>query len=216
MDIKIIKRKFQRNLVDYGSAAALKKGFLYLLKNIYINRVYRIYRIKLSTHQKKSIENNDFVFKKIDVNDTNIIQQIEKLEEWLTGALAGKLAERSICIAALDGETVAGFNVVSYGEVYIPLINQSRTFKKGHAWSDQVTVNPKYRRRGLGSSLRFKIFQELKSRGFSKLYGGTLLPNEANLRLSRKVGLIEIVDVKYLKIANRQSWQYKRVRNENS
>jgi hypothetical protein len=79
------------------------------------------------------------------------------MEEWLEGRLASKLAKGSLCLVAMDGNIVAGFNLVGFGEVHMPLVNGKRIFRNGSAWSEQITVNTKYRGKGLGSELRYHL-----------------------------------------------------------
>ena len=54
-----------------------------------------------------------------------------------------------LCVVALDGEKVAGFNLVSFNEVYIPLLELKKKFRKDQAWSEQITVSKDYRKQGL-------------------------------------------------------------------
>ncbi len=209
-----LRKKIKRNYYDYGLLTTCKKSFLSLFQNVFVNRCYRIYRINIEDFNYTSSINSDFTYKIIDLNDTDIISQIINLEEWLQDKLDHLLKTQSLCLVALDGENVAGFNIIEFGEVFIPLINLKRKLKHIEAWSCQITVNKDYRRKGLGTTLRHKIFEELRKKGIKRLYGGTLLSNTPNLKLSRKTGLKEIVDVRYTSFLNQKRWQYKRVRNE--
>ncbi len=148
----------------------------------------------------------------IGPDDTALISQVEELEEWLQGGVAAKLDDGGVCLVALDGETVAGFNIVAFGRVEMPLVKTHRDFGKGNAWSEQITVNNRYRGKGLGAELRYRIFAELKERGVRRFYGGTLSDNEPNLKLTRKVGFTEIADIRYCKRFTTKSWSCTRVR----
>ncbi len=209
----IIIRKLLRNLNDYGFSITLGKIIFYLIQPVYENRTYRIYRFELERLRDIPSKESLFVFKMIDKSDAGIIMQVEDMEEWLKGKVASMLENRGLCLVALDGERVAGFNLVSLGEGCIPLIGLRRTLRENEAWSDQITVNKNYRGKGLGSALRYGIFKELKKRGIRKVYGGTQISNLASLNLARKAGFREIADIQYIKILNKRSLRYKRVRN---
>ena len=208
-----IIRKFLRNLNDYGFLVTLRKIISYLIQPVYENRTYRIYRFDLQNLQETPSGESVFTFKIIDKSDTGIIRQIEDMEEWLKGKVASLLETGGLCLVALDGEKVAGFNLVSLAEGYIPLIGLRKDLRENEAWSDQITVSKNYRGKGLGSALRYRIFKELKKRGIERIYGGTQISNLASLNLARKVGFKEIADVQYLKILNKKRLHFKRVRN---
>ena len=84
MIFAILLRKIQRNKEDFGISLTLKKGVHYFLKPIYEKRIYRIYGIDLDKFEPKPYNKNDFVFKRVDVNEGQLINQIEKMEEWLS------------------------------------------------------------------------------------------------------------------------------------
>ncbi len=207
----IIIKKFLRNLNDYGFSITLGKSILYLIQPVYENRTYRIYRFELERLWDIPSKESVFAFKVIDRSDTGIIRQIEDMEEWLKGRVASMLEDGGLCLVALDGESVAGFNLVSLGKGYIPLIGLRRTLRENEAWSDQITVNKNYRCIGVGTALRYRIFKELQKRGIRKIYGGAQTSNPASLNLARKVGFKEIADIQYLKIFNKKRLRYKRV-----
>ncbi|GMT46717.1 MAG: hypothetical protein IEMM0007_0283 [bacterium] len=209
----IIKKKVLRNLNDYSFSITLRKIISYLIQPVYENRTYRIYRFDLENFQEIPSGESVFAFKIIDKSDTGIIRQIEDMEEWLKGKVASRLEAVGLCLVALDGERVAGFNLVSLGEGRIPLIGLRRDLRENEVWSDQITVSKNYRGKGLGSTLRYRIFKELKKRGVRRIYGGTQISNLASLNLARKVGFKEIADVQYLKILNKKRLRFKRVRN---
>jgi RimJ/RimL family protein N-acetyltransferase len=208
-------RKFTRNLRDYGVAITLRKSLGYLFGFLYDSTVYRLYGMDLEIIRPHQRQDGAFVYRLIDLCDTDCILQIEAMEEWLEGNLASKLARGSLCLVAMDGNIVAGFNLVGFGEVHMPLVNGKRNFRKGSAWSEQITVNNKYRGKGLGSELRYRMFAELKRQGYKKFYGGTLSSNLANLKLTRKVGFKEIADIRYVKLFTMERWRLERVRNGN-
>lgn len=208
-------RKFTRNLRDYGIAITLRKSLGHLFGFLYDSTVYRIYGMDLEKSNIPQRKDGELVYRLIAPSATDCILQIEAMEEWLEGSLASKLAKGSLCLVAMDGNVVAGFNLVGFGEVHMPLVNGKRNFRNGSAWSEQITVNNKYRGKGLGSELRYRMFGELKRQGYKKFYGGTRSDNQANLKLTRKVGFKEIADIRYMKLLTMERWRLERVRNGN-
>jgi GNAT superfamily N-acetyltransferase len=213
MNFPLFGRKFQRNLEDYGWSITLHKGFSYLFKPVYAQQVYRIYRIDLTKpHVPAESDAQGLIFRILSPDDDRAIDQIENVHEWLRGGLKESLKHGAMCLTAFEGEFVAGFNLIGFGEVSMPLVNKKRVFRKQHAWSEQIAVHKDFRQRGLGAQLRFRIFDELTGRGFKRLYGGALTSNIASLKLARKVGFREIVDLHYMRIFGHDIWRYKRVK----
>jgi len=192
-------RKIIRNVEDYGMLISLKKSLSYPLKPFYENRVYRIYKIELENTEVRKVDRKDFTFKIVNSKDSIIIKQIESMEEWLHGKLGTGLEKQKMCLVALDKEKVAGFNLISFGEVFIPLLKYNKIFASDEAWSEQITVHKNYRRKGLATDLRRRIFLELKKKGIKKLYGGSLKRNKIALRLARKVGFENLIDMHFIK-----------------
>ncbi|GAB4367449.1 MAG: hypothetical protein Kow00128_11920 [Deltaproteobacteria bacterium] len=153
-----------------------------------------------------------FMYRFIGPEDVGWIRQIEAMEEWLEGQVANILEKGGLCLIATKGGDLAGFNLADIGEVYMPLVNIRRVFREEEAWSVQISVDKKFRRMGLGSELRHRMFGELKRNGFRKFYGGTLSSNEANLRLTRSVGFQEIVDINYFRLFAYKNWFFRKVR----
>lgn len=209
---QMVFRRMARNVRDYGLATTLKKTLSYLLGPIFGRRVYRIYRIDLSAFEIEVPDDSRFIYRFIDKNDTRTMRQIEDVAEWLEGCLAGKLANGSLCLVASDESVLAGFNLVSFGHVYIPLLRRHRLFRDGEAWSEDIMVCKEYRRIGLASILRNRIFSELRRRGIKRFYGGTLISNTAALSLTRKVGFREIADAGYLRLMAFSRVRFRRAR----
>lgn len=207
---KAIKRLY-RNFQDYGLAVTLRKTGSAVLEPILTFRRYRIYRIRLDRFIPGELDPGGFELRLLNPGEDELIGQIEAMEEWLQGKVSGKLREGTICLAALENNRVAGFNLVSFGKVRMPLVKMTRQFRENEAWSEQITVGRDYRGRGLASILRLTIFLILKDRGIKRFYGGTLPVNIANRRLSRKVGFREIGDIHYRCILKRKSWAFKRI-----
>jgi ribosomal protein S18 acetylase RimI-like enzyme len=211
--INILIKKFKRNLVDYGFFIAVKKMILYPFSDIYKEKVYLIYKKDLRKYVSANKSNPAFEFKiftKENLND-NIKNQLIEIEEWLTDRIEFIFNHFGICLVALDGDKVAGFNLVSADEVFIPLIEMNRKFKSDQAWSEQITVRKEYRSKGLGSILRYKMFDELKARGFKALYGGTMWDNWSNIELSKKVGFVIFLKIKFKRIFKNKKYEFERI-----
>jgi GNAT superfamily N-acetyltransferase len=211
MDL-VLTKKLRRNIQDYGWPVTLQKGLAYPVQLVFARRVYRIYRIDLAratTAHDRDVPG--LAFRLLNPDDHDAIRQIEENHEWLRGQLKEKIRAGGLCLAAFEGARLAGFNLVGFGEVDIPLLNMRRAFHKGDAWSEHIAVERTVRQKGCGSLLRYRIFDELRKRGYRRLYGGALTSNSASLALARKVGFREIVDIRYTRILGKDSWQYQRV-----
>jgi GNAT superfamily N-acetyltransferase len=209
-----LAHKVQRNLEDYGLRITAGKTLAYLVRWIYFRQVYRIYGIKLDscTAPEPSL-NFDFSFKLVMPQDSHLIAQIENTAEWLRGTVKNRIAAGQLCLVALVGEKVAGFNLINLELASLILVHRKKKLRPGCAWSEHIAVLKGFRKSGLGAHLRYRIFEVLKSRGIRKLYGGTLRSNTASLKLSRAVGFREICDIHYSKFLSFRNWQFRRLRD---
>jgi GNAT superfamily N-acetyltransferase len=207
-----ILKKIRRNINDYGLRITLNKGIARLVKLFYENRTYRIYVKYLDKHTDSSSADDGFVYKLINAADDHFIRQIEDMEEWLHDKVKNKLQQGSLCLVALDGTAVAGFNLVSLAEGCLPLIYFKKKLRPGTAWSEHITVHKDYRGRRLASTIRARMFEVLKKRGVRKFYGGAQVENIASLKLARRVGFVEFADMQYRKVLNRKSLHCRRYR----
>ena len=114
-------------------------------------------------------------------------------------------------MVALAGHRIAGFNLISFGNVYIPLMGMTRRFRPCTAWSSHIAVHKDFRKRGLASQIRYAVLRELEEVGCKRLYGGTLSHNIPALKLTRRIGFQEFVDVHYTRALWRRMWRYVRV-----
>ena len=217
MLIQKFSRKLQRNIADYGKISALKKASFYPIKPVFDKSNFRIYCIDLDSWKvPEDLENqlSKFTFKLITPSDEDIIHQIEWTEEWLMGKLKDALDERRFCLVALDNNELAGFNLISFKKIYIPLLQKERILNDDEAWSDQITVKEEYRRQGLACNLRYRIFSELKNRKIKKLWGGTLIHNHASLALARRAGFCFVEDVHFTKLFWFKKWRHIEIKDE--
>jgi GNAT superfamily N-acetyltransferase len=212
-----LSHKVQRNLEDYGWQITIKKTLAYLVRWAYFQQVYRIYRINLDAIQAPDYSGRqEFTFKLLTSQNVDMIAQVENTAEWLRGHVKERIAVGQLCLVALNGEKVAGFNLVNLEQASLILVNRKKKLRPGSAWSEHIVVQKEFRKSGLGVQLRNRIFEALKGRGIRKLYGGTLQSNTASLKLSRSVGFKEICDIHYRKLLTFESWRFKRVRENPS
>jgi hypothetical protein len=99
-------------------------------------------------------------------------------------------------MVVMDNGKVIGFNYVSIGDGYIPLLNLRIITGPKQAWSEQITISNDYRRQGLGSLLRSHFYKELRSRGITNLYGHRQEFNIASRQSAQKftAGILARVD----------------------
>jgi GNAT superfamily N-acetyltransferase len=214
MTVAIAIKKIKRNFRDFGIGAVITKGTQYVLRNLYVNRSYRLYRRDLSKTQWPQLSSEGIVFKIVESKDSDAIRQIENMEEWLLGLFPEYLSH-GLCVAAFDGPLVIGFNLIAFREVFIPLLNMRKRLQPHQAWSSQISVLKAYRSQGLASALRYRVFSELAKRGIRLLYGGALVSNAASLRSAEKVGFRFIADVTYRKVLNREHRVWRIIRHGN-
>lgn len=207
----VLIKKLKRNVDDYGMFAAAGKVCRYLLRPGFFHITYRVYAIELTDLAVPRVDRNDVVFRVIRPEDTAFIEQITGMEEWLEGLLKTKLLQNGFCVAAMEGQKIAGFNLISFGKVYLPLVRLHRSLNEGEAWSEQITVAKDFRNKKLASDIRFFTFQQLQKKGIAKLYGATLTNNMASLNLARKVGFQDIEDIHYFNILGYKTWKYRKI-----
>ncbi len=208
-------RKVQRNFQDHGLYEVIRKSVAYLFRPLFEKRIYRLYKIdflKIPPVAPPEIEGVTFKF--LIPTDEAPIREIERLSEWLNGTVKARLESGAICLVAFDGDQFAGFNLISFGRVYMPLVKLYHTFRAGEAWSEQIAVSKDCRKKGLGANLRYRIFQELRKRGYRRFVGGALLNNIPSLKLARRVGFSEFVDIHYTGVLGWARRRYLRVANE--
>ncbi len=188
--------KFQRHVRDYGLAHTLGRVALYPLSWLFVTRNYRISRLDLAAYVPPVPTDLGLQYRFITAEDREPIRQIEAMEEWLEGVVTPKLRAGDLCVVALDGDTVVGLNLVTFGR-YIGIIDWTHAARPNLAWVYFIGVRHDFRGRGVALELRDRIVAELRRRGIRRLYSGALTFNVASLRNQRKSGFREIVDVRF-------------------
>jgi len=202
MQIKNMLYKLLRNFNDFGFWLCFKKSISYLCKPFYENMVLVVYNVEIEKVVVQEASKNDFNFKLVNNKDTYLINQIEKMEEWLQGKVEGKLQRGGICMAIIDRDKVIGFYLTALGEIFIPLLKMKVIIEPCEAWGEQVTIKKKYRRNGLATELKSKIYSEFKKSGIKTVYGHAALYNKASLKSAEKFKTQHLAVVQYLRYLN--------------
>jgi GNAT superfamily N-acetyltransferase len=199
--LPLLPRKLLRNIRDYGLGVSFLKIFSSCLKPVFETRSYLLYVVDLSgVEDKEPAPIPGVTFRFIDASESAIIAQIETIEDWLWGTVAAKLQKGYKCLTALRGDKVIGFNLIGFDIFCLPLIKLAKPLRPVECFSEQISVHPEFRKEGIGTALRSRIFAAMKKEGYHRMYGGTQLTNTANKALTRKVGFKEFAVVRYLKI----------------
>src|ERR1700682_4455420 len=75
-----LSHKVQRNLDDYGWQIAVRKSAAYLLRAVYFQQVYRIYRIELDKAKlPQDFNRHNFIFKILTVQNVDMIAEVENI-----------------------------------------------------------------------------------------------------------------------------------------
>lgn len=207
-EIIFFKNKFIRNKRDYGLWTSIKKSTKILINPIYQKITYIIYELDLKNVHKAEINNIDYRFKMLTVEDDDFINQIENMEEWLKGSIKESLTTNGICFVITKKDKVAGFNWVTLGEGTIPLLKLRVIIKPDEAWSEQITIHKDFRRRGLSNILRTQFYRELKKMGIKALYGHRQVWNISSKMSARKYTYRELVKADYIKIFNKHRLRF--------
>lgn len=194
------RRKLSRNLTDYGWLVSFKKAIAYLFQPFYQKIIYYLYELDINKSAGKTGQNSKYAFRLIRHDEKSLIDQIERMEEWLSGSLSEKLLNNCLCMVVLDGDSVIGFNYAAIGKGEIPLLKLRVITGPTQAWSEQITISSDYRRQGLASALRNHFYKELRAKGITTLYGHRQEFNIASKQAARKYTLDVMLRVEYKRI----------------
>ena len=187
-NLNIFKKKLTRNYRDYGFFVCSKKTVDYLTKPVYDKTKVVLFKTNLQDiYEKKSYDNN-FDYKSVKPKNAHILKQIEEMEEWLEGKLELSLGKKKLCLAALKNNKVIGFYLISFNDIYLPLLYPKVLLKDDEAFGEQITVQKNYRRKGLATEMRSLAYMELKRRGINTIYSTALTDNHASLKSIKKGG----------------------------
>jgi GNAT superfamily N-acetyltransferase len=211
MTHSLLLKRLRRNIDDYGLIVTIKKAISFIFMPLGQFRRHLIYSIELNRGLPSVSSSSPFHFRLLTHADAHLIAQIEAMEEWLDGKVASKLANGNLCLVALDGDTVAGFNLISFRHICAPAIQLKRECQLDEAWSEQITVRKGYRNRGIATELRRRVFAELTGRGMARLSGATSADNRIGLKLARKAGFHDYRLVYYIRLLWFKKWIYRKI-----
>jgi len=147
-----------------------------------------LFKTDIENIEEKELYQSNIDYKWLESKDTYIIEQIEEMEEWLTGKLESSVGNDKLCLAALKNNEVIGFYLISVSEIYLPFLYLKVLLNNEEAFGEQITVHKKYRRRGLATEIRSVAYMELKKRGIDTIYSTALTTNFASLKSIKKGG----------------------------
>lgn len=199
MHLKTVKRRFFRNLHDYGFWICLKKFVSSVLRAFYKNVNVIIYRLDIESNVKEPINLSSFAFKLLSDRDHEEIAQVEEMAEWLEGKLKYNLVTKKLCMASFDNNKLIGFYLASFEEVFIPQLSLRVILRPDQVWAEEIMIHRKYRGKGLATELKYRIYLELQNRGINTLYACVSVYNKASLKSAEKFELTKAFHVKYLK-----------------
>ena len=209
----LIWKKINRNIRDYGFGLFMKEMAERALGPVFGTRTYHIYIVDLDKVTiKRSPPPPGIEIRFIGPEESELVAQIEDMEEWLHGKVAGKLGKGQKCLVAVNGKEVAGFNLISFDALNVPAVRLCKPLRASECASEQITVHPKFRGMGLGSDLRSAFFLAMKEAGFRRIYGGTDATNAANRALTKKVGFKIFAKARFMRVMGRKSLRISRLR----
>lgn len=206
--LKIQRRKISRNFQDFGSYITIRKSAVYLLKPLFESHSRIIYQIKLDTFPEIGSVENDYVFKMVNPDDTDLINQIEAMEEWLVGRMRPMLLTGAICMAVLQRDKVAAFYLASLEKGVVSKLHLEIVLGESDAFGEQITVHKAHRRRGLSTRLRYSFYTYLKERGITTVYGHRALDNIASKKSAQKYHYADLAKIQYVRFFSSRRLQY--------
>jgi len=215
--MKFFIDKIKRNFSDYGFKTTVNKIISKIFGIIFETAKYRIYKkdLTLKNNINNNNKQNEFIIKIIKESDDDIINQIENEAEWLRDTLKKRIKNGDNCYCIFDNDQLIGYNIISFGKIFIPLVNYYKKFNKKCAWSEHISIKKEFRKKGLAIKLRKYVFNNLKDKGYNWLYGGCLKDNIASLKLARNLEFKEICDINYYKILGKKYWKIEKIKKIN-
>ena len=216
MTLRTLKSKIHRNFSDYGLVRGVSKSALYALQPFYKKTAYRIYGLDVQAANPFEPTDGQFVYRLLLDSDLDAIRQVESMAEWLEGKIAERIRTGSLCCAAMHGEQVVAFNLVSLNEVTIPLVELRWRFQPNEAWSEHISTHRDWRNLGLATNVRHRVISALKQQDIEWFFGGTIRDHAGTLKLASRVGFTELGDIRYRRVFNYQNWSFEGISSEHN
>jgi len=147
-----------------------------------------------------NLRNPHLEFSFISEDSHEILQQIEELNGISQDFVTKKLVDGGECLVATDTARLAGFNLVSYGDIYMHYLERNLMLSNSEVWSEQIFASQPYRQAGVATDLRHIMFHHLAKKGYTKLIGGYLPYNVGAGILAKNLGFVEKEKVTLVKI----------------
>jgi GNAT superfamily N-acetyltransferase len=210
MDINQVYKKLNRNIKDYGLVASIKKSCPYIFRTIYDNRSWFVTKVDFAIGNTLRNPLNSFDFRLIQENDSEIIGEIENLEEWLKGKVGEMLSDNHMCVVAFDRDRLIGFYLGGFKEHLIPNTKVKLLLNKNEALGVQITVKKDYRGAGLATDLRRTFYKEVQAIGIKKVFGYVATHNKSSLNSAKKVQATVLGILSYSRVLNHNRLVYQK------
>lgn len=171
-----------------------------LLRHLFLTRQYILYEKQLTELDSVQLRNPQLNFSFISADSHKILHQIEELSGLSQEMVSEMLIDGGECLVAMDDDNLAGFNLISYGDIYIHYLERNLMLSESEVWSEQIFVSLPYRETGVATDLRQIMFHHLADKGYTKLIGGYLPYNVSAGMLAKSLGFIEKEKVTLVKI----------------
>lgn len=171
-----------------------------LLKKLIAQRKFIIYDKDLTEVGGFELANPHLRFSFVSQDDADVLEGIEGISGFPRDLIVERLRTGSECLVAMDGNKVVGFNLASFGNIYIYYLEQRVNLSESAAWSEQISVSKQYWNRGIAVDIRNIMFQHLKQKGHTKFIGGCLELNSKARMLAKKLGFVEREMIAYTRV----------------
>jgi len=84
-----------------------------------------LFKTDIENIEGKELYQSNLDYKFVESADTYNIEQIEEMEEWLTGELESSEGNKKLCLAALKNNKVIGFYLISLRDLSSFCISES-------------------------------------------------------------------------------------------
>jgi len=199
--IAIYRTKAKVSIRDFGVFHTLVRGVSDILfGRIFLFRRYIIYENQFSQSANYELRNPDIEFSFVSADDSGLIIQIEELSGMSREFITEKINRGGYCIVAKNKDSLVGFNLVSVGRTLIRYLDVFVNLADTEFWGEQITVSPEYRRSGLASDIKHRLYTYLIEKGYKKNIGGYVPFNVKSGLLGKKLGFVETEKITMLKI----------------
>lgn len=205
-------RKTRRNITDFGIAYTALKIGKGLFGIVYDCKALIIYELNFSQNYEPN-KLSGIRIRTLQPHEHAYFSQIVEMEEWLENKISNRIEENGVCIIALTGDEVIGFNLIGFDWVELPLLRIRVQLKKDEAWSEQISVKKEYRKQGVANEIRKVTYDILKQKRIIKLYGHRASYNYASKMSAKKFTKNEIVSARYTKFLMREKIDFINLKN---